>query len=871
MKKRAFTLIVVLLSSIHFALCAADPFSDALQKGLFEEEANHNLDAAIKAYQEVVTAADAQRKLTATAIFRLGECYRKLGRTNEAAAQYQRILREFPDQEPLVKLSRANVALSGSGPTSADAAASAELLKYLKGLTRTELRKVLPGVVEDPLLNALHKKLAETEQKLAELKTVYAAEHPEVLQAQAVWKTIQAQLEERQDGILKGLEVRAGVPLTAAANSEPTPAEGEQKEIRRLQALVKDSPDLINAASGAFGGKTPLYRAAEINQLAVVKFLLDSGADVNFRTYANGVTALLGAVSSGHKGMVEYLLSRNANIDLAGEEGMSNFSGTPLHRAVELGFKAVVTTLLEHKPKLNVRDKFGRTPLNIAASRGYLAIVEELIKAGASVKDKGKDDDTALHSAASSGNKGVVEYLLKQGAELEAKTTKGKTPLLIAVEQRDTGGGGDRLGSIASLLTAGADVNATDAEGQSPLIFAVVRRSPELVEELLRFKPKLNEKNKSVTLLLRAVSEESVPVVKLLLEAGADPDLPSYTSDYTPLHAAVGRNSKSTVELLLAHKANPNVVDTSGESPLSYARRKNQGPLPQNTTETDRRDIEQLLLQHGADENLQRRAVIAVAREGGTRTSWFFKDNNVANRYTLFELIAAVYAETNTSALYRFPEFGKVRLKRLDFAGSEGISTVQLDAALRRTGEDTMLLWGDIIEIPERDHGVNEAWPGLDDELWKTLQAKLGRSVTIVVKGERTKVWIKPPTDKTMRPPRNNSYDALAVRTPLADSNYVMTIPDYRVPPALDASGHLITRSVRTPLADTNYAMTILGNRLRPVLEASGLLRTSSDTTRVKVSRTRPDPAEFTLDLMKGYAIHDLWLRDGDVIEVPEK
>src|ERR1051326_5254937 len=119
MKTRAFTLIVVLLSATRLAL-GADPLSDALQKGLFEEEANHNLDAAIKAYQMVISATDEQRKLSATAIFRLGECYRKLGRTNEAAAQYQRILREFPDQEALIKLSRANVLSPGAAPSGAE-------------------------------------------------------------------------------------------------------------------------------------------------------------------------------------------------------------------------------------------------------------------------------------------------------------------------------------------------------------------------------------------------------------------------------------------------------------------------------------------------------------------------------------------------------------------------------------------------------------------------------------------------------------------------------------------------------------------------------------------------------------------------------
>ena len=58
--------------------------SGLLQRGLFEEEANHNLDAAIQAYQSVITQTDKDHQFAATAIFRLGECYRKQGKTNEA-------------------------------------------------------------------------------------------------------------------------------------------------------------------------------------------------------------------------------------------------------------------------------------------------------------------------------------------------------------------------------------------------------------------------------------------------------------------------------------------------------------------------------------------------------------------------------------------------------------------------------------------------------------------------------------------------------------------------------------------------------------------------------------------------------------------
>ena len=97
---------------------ATNDLTSVLQKGLFEEEANHNLNGAIQAYQSVIAQFDKDRKLAATAIFRLGECYRKQGKTNDALVQFQRVLSEFPDQTPLIAPSRQNLTLLGGAPAS---------------------------------------------------------------------------------------------------------------------------------------------------------------------------------------------------------------------------------------------------------------------------------------------------------------------------------------------------------------------------------------------------------------------------------------------------------------------------------------------------------------------------------------------------------------------------------------------------------------------------------------------------------------------------------------------------------------------------------------------------------------------------------
>jgi hypothetical protein len=57
--------------------------------------------------------------------------------------------------------------------------------------------------------------------------------------------------------------------------------------------------------------------------------------------------------------------------------------------------------------------------------------------------------------------------------------------------------------------------------------------------------------------------------------------------------------------------------------------------------------------------------------------------------------------------------------------------------------------------------------------------------------------------------------------------------------------------------------------------EARSVLRSSSDLSRVKVTRKTgksAKPAVFTVDVSdSAQRSDDLWLQDGDVIEVPEK
>ena len=71
-----------------------------------------------------------------------------------------------------------------------------------------------------------------------------------------------------------------------------------------------------------------------------------------------------------------------------------------------------------------------------------------------------------------------------------------------------------------------------------------------------------------------AVLRQDLQLVRDLLDAGADPNLPG-EDDYTPLHHAAGAESAEICRLLLEHGASASLVDIYGHRPIDYATKQN--------------------------------------------------------------------------------------------------------------------------------------------------------------------------------------------------------------------------------------------------------------------------------------------------------
>jgi hypothetical protein len=94
-------LATILSLSLAAATWAQAP-SELLEKGIYAEETQGDLAAAIKIYERISGTADAERATVAQALFRLGMCYLKSGRKAEATAAFQKLAKDYADQKALV-------------------------------------------------------------------------------------------------------------------------------------------------------------------------------------------------------------------------------------------------------------------------------------------------------------------------------------------------------------------------------------------------------------------------------------------------------------------------------------------------------------------------------------------------------------------------------------------------------------------------------------------------------------------------------------------------------------------------------------------------------------------------------------------------
>ncbi|KAI0547867.1 hypothetical protein F4679DRAFT_344417 [Xylaria curta] len=147
---------------------------------------------------------------------------------------------------------------------------------------------------------------------------------------------------------------------------------------------------------------------------------------------------------------------------------------------------------------------YRRTPLLRAAQEGYEAVVRMLVNEGVDLEMRDVYNETPLLWAAEGGHVEIMRLLLIRGADIEAKDCNGQTPLLVAAEN-------GHVATIQLLLDRGANIEQTDVWGYTPLQWAARYGYEKVVELLLDRGARIGKKS-----LSWAAAEGHTRVVRLL-------------------------------------------------------------------------------------------------------------------------------------------------------------------------------------------------------------------------------------------------------------------------------------------------------------------------------------------------------------------
>jgi ankyrin repeat protein len=330
-----------------------------------------------------------------------------------------------------------------------------------------------------------------------------------------------------------------------------------------VEALLKAGADPKASLSE---GQTILMTAARTGSVSAVNALLTNGADVHARERVLGENALIWAAMENHGAVVKALVASGAEVN-----ARSNRTDFP-EREFGDGKSG----------RLTVLPAGGWTPLMYAARQNAVDAARALAESGADLNLADPDGTTALLVAVINAHYDLAELLLENGADPNIGDVTGMTPLYAAVDLNtfaDTPGRPaprptgrlDTPGLIKVLLAHRADPNAR-------------LKAPILVRVHDRGDPQLGE---GATPLMRAAKKSDTDVMRVLLDAGADPRLSTRTGA-TALALASGLGGAGrfaeydarqvteadqieAARLCLDHGADVNAVNEAGQTAMHAA------------------------------------------------------------------------------------------------------------------------------------------------------------------------------------------------------------------------------------------------------------------------------------------------------------
>ena len=185
---------------------------------------------------------------------------------------------------------------------------------------------------------------------------------------------------------------------------------------------------------------------------------------------------------------------------------------------------------------------------------------------------------TGLHAAAHAGNVARLQTLAAAGADLNARDGNGRTPLHVATfaRQRD---------AIRALAGLGANLQLLDADRYDAVTIASVADDEATLRMLLSLgaSAKLVTSRYDGTALIAAAHLGHEGVVRQLIAAGAPLDHVNNLHWTAVIEAIVlgdgGPRHQRTLQALVGAKANLELADRQGRTPMALARSRGYGEM----------------------------------------------------------------------------------------------------------------------------------------------------------------------------------------------------------------------------------------------------------------------------------------------------
>ena len=202
-----------------------------------------------------------------------------------------------------------------------------------------------------------------------------------------------------------------------------------------------------------------LHYALAKDYNVIAKALIEHGCDLDVRN-PSGKTVLHYLSTSGKTDMLKFILESGADVDLVDNQ----HENSPLHFAALHNKLENIEILFKYGATVECYNKQHELPHQSAASKGHSDACALLLSKGLNINHRNLEGLTALHLSSKGGHLSCVIFLLNNGAKF-SRTCHGETELMFAAKSHSV--------DVAKILIDfGADINLCNTKRQTTLHYA---------------------------------------------------------------------------------------------------------------------------------------------------------------------------------------------------------------------------------------------------------------------------------------------------------------------------------------------------------------------------------------------------------------